>query len=86
MSKSKIISLIAAALIIGVGGIYLSVGAAAIPFALASCIILLCVMGGAGIAEARASKEKGLAALLPAICFFVLAGFIAAALVYYCIM
>lgn len=83
MNKYQLINLGAAVLLILAGCVYLVFGSATVPAVLAASVILLCVMGGSGIAQARSLGQKGFAAFLPSLCFFVLSGFIVAALVYY---
>lgn len=81
MNKYKLISMAAAILIIIAGSVYLIFGRATLAVVLGICIVAICVMGGAGAAEVRASGQKGFVPYIPALCFFVLAGAVAAALV-----
>ena len=83
MNKYKLISMAAAALIIIAGLIYLSVGEAFLVPVLILAVIAVCVMGGANAAEVKASGKGSFVAYIPAICFFVLAAFICAAIVFY---
>ncbi len=79
MNRYKIISMSAAAVVIGAGFLYLyvkSIPAGAILFI---CAVAVCVMGGANAAEIKSSGEKRFPAYIPAICLAVLAAFVAAA-------
>ncbi|MBE6587402.1 MAG: hypothetical protein E7647_03190 [Ruminococcaceae bacterium] len=82
MSKYKIISMIAAALIIVSGCLYLYLGSSLLLAALIVCAVAVCVMGGANAAEVKSKGEGGFIAYIPALCFFVLAAFITAAIVF----
>ncbi len=83
MNKYKLISMAAAAMIIVAGCIYLWVGMAALLVVLILSAISVCVMGGANAAEVKASGQGNFISYIPAICFFVLGGFICAAIVFY---
>ena len=83
MNKYKLISMAAASLIIVAGLIYLSVGEKFLLPVLILSVIAVCIMGGANAAEIKASGKGNFIAYIPAICFFVLAAFICAAIVFY---
>ncbi len=73
----------AAAALIFVGGcIYLWVGEAMLLPVLILAVISVCIMGGANAAEVKASGKGDFISYIPAICFFVLAAFICAAVVF----
>lgn len=82
MSKYRLISMASAALIIIAGLIYLSTDGISPAAVLPICIVAICGMGAASALEARKANTSGIVAYIPALCFFVLAAFVTAALVF----
>ena len=86
MSKYKLISMAAALLIIIAGCLYLWIGEIMLVPVLIVAAVCVCIMGGANAAEVKASGQGNFVSYIPAICFFVLAAFICAAIVAYFIL
>lgn len=83
MNKYKLVSMTAAALIVLFGCMYLWLGEIMLLPTLILAVVAVCIMGGANAAEVKASGQGGFVSYIPAICFFVLAAFICAAIVFY---
>ncbi len=85
MTKSKLVGIAAAALIIICGAIYLNFGEKTLIPVLSLCAAAVLVMGSVSAVEAKKQGLRGIIAYIPAICYGALSAFIIAALVYLCL-
>ncbi|MBE6714180.1 MAG: hypothetical protein E7575_02695 [Ruminococcaceae bacterium] len=85
MTKSKLVGIAAAALIIIAGAVYLHFGEKTLIPVLALCTAAVLIMGAVSAAESKKQGLRGIIAYIPAICYGALSAFIIAALIYLCL-
>jgi hypothetical protein len=72
MNKYKLLGILSAALVIVFGVVYLKVGSSFLSPALIMISVSILAMGIFSLLESRSRGERGVAALIPAICLMVL--------------
>jgi len=82
MEKNKLLGIIAAAVILVAGWIYLNAGEKALNYVLPISALCVLVMGGVSAYGAKKSGLPGIVAYVPAICYAVLGSFIIGAFIY----